>query len=72
MSQRSCNSESFRKPDLIGKADAVEFHRMDDGTWIPFSVEYKRGKPKWIINNEWWFSIIDVCWALTESADAGA
>ncbi len=23
-------------------------------------------------NNEWWFSIIDVCWALTESADAGA
>ncbi len=23
-------------------------------------------------NNEWWFSVVDVCWALTESADAGA
>ncbi len=31
---------------LIGKADVVEYHRMDDGTWIPFPVEYKRGKPK--------------------------
>ena len=31
---------------LIGKADAVEFHKMDDGTWMPFPVEYKRGKPK--------------------------
>lgn len=31
---------------LIGKADVVEFHRMDDGRWIPFPVEYKRGKPK--------------------------
>lgn len=31
---------------LIGKADVVEFHRKDDGTWIPFPVEYKRGKPK--------------------------
>jgi CRISPR-associated exonuclease Cas4 len=31
---------------LIGKADVVEFHRMDDGSWIPFPVEYKRGKPK--------------------------
>ena len=31
---------------LIGKADVVEFHRMDDGTWIPFPVEHKRGKPK--------------------------
>lgn len=31
---------------LIGKADVVEFHRMDDGTWLPFPVEYKRGKPK--------------------------
>jgi len=31
---------------LIGKADVVEFHRMDDGTWRPFPVEYKRGKPK--------------------------
>ena len=31
---------------LIGKADVVEFHRMDNGTWLPFPVEYKRGKPK--------------------------
>lgn len=31
---------------LIGKADVVEFHRKDDGTWLPFPVEYKRGKPK--------------------------
>lgn len=31
---------------LIGKADVVEFHKMDDEKWIPFPVEYKRGKPK--------------------------
>jgi CRISPR-associated exonuclease Cas4 len=31
---------------LIGKADVVEFHRKPDGTWLPFPVEYKRGKPK--------------------------
>ncbi len=31
---------------LIGKADVVEFHRQADGTWQPFPVEYKRGKPK--------------------------
>ncbi|MBI5027017.1 MAG: CRISPR-associated protein Cas4 [Nitrospirae bacterium] len=31
---------------LIGKADVVEFHKKDNGTWIPFPVEYKRGKPK--------------------------
>ncbi len=31
---------------LIGKADVVEFHRQMDGAWIPFPVEYKRGKPK--------------------------
>ncbi len=31
---------------LIGKADVVEFHKMDNGTWMPFPVEYKRGKPK--------------------------
>lgn len=30
---------------LIGKADAVEFHKSGD-KWIPFPVEYKRGKPK--------------------------
>jgi CRISPR-associated exonuclease Cas4 len=31
---------------LIGKADVVEFHRTESGTWQPFPVEYKRGKPK--------------------------
>ena len=31
---------------LIGKADVIEFHRKNDGTWLPFPVEYKRGKPK--------------------------
>jgi CRISPR-associated exonuclease Cas4 len=31
---------------LIGKADVVEFHRQPNGTWLPFPVEYKRGKPK--------------------------
>ena len=30
---------------LIGRADVVEFHKQGD-TWIPFPVEYKRGKPK--------------------------
>lgn len=31
---------------LVGKADVVEFHRIDKHTWQPFPVEYKRGKPK--------------------------
>ena len=33
-----------------------------------------RGKEirKTIYNNEWWFSIVDICGALTESPDAGA
>jgi CRISPR-associated exonuclease Cas4 len=34
---------------LIGKADVVEFHRSRSATgekWIPFPVEYKRGRPK--------------------------
>jgi CRISPR-associated exonuclease Cas4 len=34
------------KLGLIGKADVVEFHRTERGTWKPFPVEYKRGKPK--------------------------
>jgi CRISPR-associated exonuclease Cas4 len=33
------------KLGLIGKADVVEFHR-EGNNWIPFPVEYKRGKPK--------------------------
>lgn len=32
---------------LNGKVDVVEFHRSADGKqWLPFPVEYKRGKPK--------------------------
>ena len=37
---------------LIGKADVVEFHRKPvsqkavPAEWVPFPVEYKRGKPK--------------------------
>ncbi len=31
---------------LSGKADVVEYHRQDDGTWRAFPVEYKHGKPK--------------------------
>lgn len=31
---------------LVGIADVVEFHQQFDGTWKPFPVEYKRGKPK--------------------------
>ncbi|MBW7897415.1 PD-(D/E)XK nuclease superfamily protein [Candidatus Brocadiaceae bacterium B188] len=34
------------KLGLIGKADVVEFHKTDDGKWMPFPVEYKRGKSK--------------------------
>jgi len=34
------------KLGLIGKADVVEFHRINKNTWQPFPVEYKRGKPK--------------------------
>ena len=30
---------------LSGKADVVEFHRKD-GKWLPYPVEYKRGRPK--------------------------
>jgi CRISPR-associated exonuclease Cas4 len=34
------------KLGLIGKADVVEFHRVNNNSWQPFPVEYKRGKPK--------------------------
>lgn len=30
---------------LIGRADVIEFHKHGS-KWIPFPVEYKRGKPK--------------------------
>jgi len=31
---------------ISGKADMVEFHRQEDGAWLPYPVEYKRGRPK--------------------------
>ncbi len=31
---------------LSGMADVMEFHRQADGSWLPFPVEYKLGKPK--------------------------
>ncbi len=34
---------------LIGKADVIEYHRNTEDSmqsWIPFPVEYKRGRPK--------------------------
>ncbi|MCG8473855.1 MAG: CRISPR-associated protein Cas4 [Desulfobacterales bacterium] len=30
---------------LVGKADVVEFHQAEEG-WVPYPVEYKRGKSK--------------------------
>ncbi|MDL2269372.1 CRISPR-associated protein Cas4 [Desulfosarcina sp. OttesenSCG-928-A07] len=33
------------KYGLTGKADMVEFHRRDK-VWVPYPVEYKRGRPK--------------------------
>jgi len=34
------------KLGVIGKADLIEFHKTGKGSWRPFPVEYKRGKPK--------------------------
>ena len=31
---------------LFGRADLVEFHKIDKQNYKPFPVEYKRGKPK--------------------------
>jgi len=31
---------------LIGKSDVIEFHKIGEGLWRPFPVEYKLGKPK--------------------------
>ncbi len=33
------------KLGITGRADVVEFHKIDN-SWIPYPVEYKRGKPK--------------------------
>ena len=35
-----------RRLGLVGQADVVEFHRQSDGGWIPYPVEYKRGRAK--------------------------
>jgi len=54
---RSLRLHSFRL-GLVGQADVVEFHQLPNdhkggvelnsvaGKWMPFPVEYKRGKPK--------------------------
>jgi CRISPR-associated exonuclease Cas4 len=34
------------KLGLYGVADVVEFHRRFDTDWVPYPIEYKRGKPK--------------------------
>jgi CRISPR-associated exonuclease Cas4 len=34
------------KLGLVGKADMVEFHRQENGGWLPLPIEYKRGKAK--------------------------
>ncbi len=31
---------------LVGRGDIVEFHLLENGSWQPFPVEYKRGRPK--------------------------
>ncbi len=31
---------------VVGRADIVEFHLQEDGSWLPLPVEYKRGRPK--------------------------
>jgi len=31
---------------LSGRADVVEMHLQEDKSWLPFPVEYKRGRPK--------------------------
>ena len=31
---------------ISGRADIVELHQQKDGSWQPFPVEYKRGRPK--------------------------
>jgi len=31
---------------LHGVSDIVEFHRQPNNSWLPFPVEYKRGRPK--------------------------
>jgi len=31
---------------VTGRADIIEFHLEEDGSWLPLPVEYKRGRPK--------------------------
>jgi prophage antirepressor-like protein len=42
---------------------------MDETKIAIFRGKYIR---KVVYNSEWWFSVVDVCEALTESSDAGA
>ena len=41
-------------------------------TTTKIAVFQKKEIRKTIYRNEWWFSVVDVCEALTESVDAGA
>lgn len=34
------------KLGVTGKADVIEFHRIQGNVWQPFPIEHKRGKPK--------------------------
>ena len=43
--ERSLSIKSERLK-LFGRADLVEFHKIDKQNYKPFPVEYKRGKPK--------------------------
>jgi len=49
-------------------------NNLKKGTRVETNIAVFRGKEirKIIYKNEWWFSIVDVCSVLTQSADAGA
>lgn len=44
------------------------------GDWEKRPISFFSGKGirKMIYNNEWWFSVVDVCAILTECTDPGA
>jgi hypothetical protein len=49
-------------------------NNLKKGARVETNIAVFRGKEirKIIYKNEWWFSIVDVCSVLTQSADAGA
>lgn len=54
---------------ISGQCDAVEFHRVPEGIplegreglWLPYPVEYKRGKPKEYQADEWQLCAQAIC-----------